>query len=327
MSTSGGDRDAVRTARLHGIEPTPAVCRALPTRRIPTRPERIAQRLRMKAGRLSYEDAWLSPLQAARAQALGASTGGAPRFLVRVDEFPYHSGLDDPRYGREASRRFHAVMAEEGLLYLMSVVPQWTHQPTRRGSSGGQPLDDDDRALLDQMRRDGVTFAQHGLTHRTRYNDPRRCSELCGLDHGRLTELLETGRGKLAEMGVHPRVFVPPFNRFDVGQWPVLERLYDIVTGGPESVALMGFHGGPQWWGSAIYLPCYPPLYDSAARVLPAVQAMIDREVGGWIPIVLHMGWEIDDDYGALRRLAKRVAPYAASWEDLLAAADATKQE
>ncbi|MGD0453344.1 MAG: ATP-grasp domain-containing protein [Solirubrobacteraceae bacterium] len=324
--SAGGDRDAIRSARLHRIEPTPAVCRALRTRRVPTRPERVAQRLRMKAGALSYEDSWLSPLQAARAQALSAASDTGPRFLVRVDEFPYYSGLDDPRYGREASERFHAVMAEERVPHLMSVLPQWTHQPLEPAGSGGRPLDDEDCALFEQMRRDGVTFAQHGHTHRTRYSDPRRRSELCGLDPGQLTELLEGGRRKLAEAGVHPRILVPPFNRFDAAQWPVLERLYDIVTGGPESVLLMGFHGGPQWRGSAVYLPCYEPLYASAATVLPAAQAMIDGQVGGWIPIVLHMGWELDDGFAALRRLAKRVAPYAASWEDLLAAADASRQ-
>jgi predicted ATP-grasp superfamily ATP-dependent carboligase len=327
-SGSGSDdRDALRSARLHGLDPTPAVCRALRTRRIPTRPERVAQRLRMKAGRLSYEDSWLSPLQAARRQALGAVADGGLRFLVRVDEFPYYSGLDNPKYGREASKRFHAVMAEAGVPHLMSVVPQWTHEPMQPAGVGGRPLDDDDRVLLDQMRQDGVTFAQHGHTHRTRNTDPRRHSELCGLDQDRLTELLENGRKKLAEVGVHPRILVPPFNRFDATQWPVLERLYDVITGGPESVVLMGFHGGPQWRGSAIYLPCYAPLYDSAAVVLPAIETMIDRGVGGWIPVVLHMGWEIDDDYAALSRLAKHVAPYAASWDDLLATADASNRE
>jgi predicted ATP-grasp superfamily ATP-dependent carboligase len=325
-AAGGGDPDAIRSARLHGIGPTPAVCRALRTRRVPTRPERVAQRLRMKAGRLNYEDSWLSPLQAARRQALTAASDQGPRFLVRVDEFPYYSGLDDPRYGREASRRFHAVMSEERVPHLMSVLPQWTHQPLEPAGSGGRPLDDEDRELLEQMRRDGVTFAQHGHTHRTRYADPRRRSELCGLDPGELTELLEGGRRKLAEAGVHPRILVPPFNRFDAAQWPVLERLYDVVTGGPESVLLMGFHGGPQWRGSAVYLPCYEPLYASAATVLPAAQAMIDEHVGGWIPIVLHMGWELDDDFAALRRLAKLLSPYAASWEDLLAAADASRQ-
>lgn len=318
--------DALRSARLHGLDPTPAVCHALRTRRIPTRAERVAQRLSMKAGRLSYEDSWLTPLEDARRQALGTGSTGAPKFLVRVDEFPYYSGLDDSKYGREASRRFHAVMAEEGVPHLMSVLPQWTHEPLRPTGVGGRPLDDHDRVLLEQMAKDGVTFAQHGHTHRTRFADPRRHSELCGLSASELTELLDEGRRKLADVGIHPRILVPPFNRFDAEQWPVLERLYDVVTGGPESVVLMGFHGGPQWRGSAIYLPCYAPLYDSAAMVLPAVESLIERGIGGWIPIVLHMGWEIDDDYGALRRLARRVAPHAVSWDDLLATADASRR-
>lgn len=320
-----GDSDEVRSARLHGLDPTPAVRRALRTRRIPTPPERILQRLRMKAGQLSYRDSWLSPLQAARRQALGGAADGGPRFLVRVDEFPYYSGLDNPKYGLQASKRFHAVMAEEGVPHLMSVVPQWTHEPLKPTGSGGRPLDDEDHALLEQMRQDGVTFAQHGHTHRTRFRNPRRHSELCGLDATGLTELLERGRAELAEAGVHTRILVPPFNRFDAAQWPVLEQLYDVITGGPESVMLMGFHGGPQWRGSAIYLPCYAPLYSSAEDILPAVEEMIASEVGGWIPIVLHMGWEIDDHYTALRRLATRIAPHTASWEDLLTAADASR--
>ncbi len=318
--------DELRSARLHGLPATPAVCKALRTRRVPTRPERIGQRLLMKGGRLSYEQSWLAPLQAARREALGAGVGGGPRFLVRVDEFPYYCGLDMPKFGLEASRRFHAVMAEAGVPHLMSVLPQWTHDTLNPAGTGGRALDEGDRALLEQMRRDGVTFAQHGHTHRTRYADPRRHSELCGLSAQQLDELLEQGRAKLAEVGVVPRILVPPFNRFDAEQWPVLARRYDIVTGGPESVMLMGFHGGPQWRGSAIYLPCYAPLYDTAAAVLPAVEAMIDSGASGWIPIVLHMGWEIDDDYATLRALARRVAPYTASWDELLACADASRR-
>lgn len=326
FANHGAGNDAARSARLHGVEPTSAVCRALRTRRIPTRPERIAQRVLMKTGRLSYERSWLAPLLAARRETAGGAHDEGPRFLVRVDEFPYYSGLDDPRFGLDASRRFHAVMAEEGVPHLMSVLPQWTHDALTPASVGGRPLDDDDRALLEQMRSDGVTFAQHGHTHRTRFADPRRHSELCGLDANRLTELLEEGRAKLARVGIEPRILVPPFNRFDAAQWPVLAELYDIVTGGPESVMLMGFHGGPQWRGSAVYLPCYAPLYESADVVLPAVEAMIDQNASGWIPIVLHMGWEVDDDFASLRRLARRVSPHAASWDDLLAAVDASRQ-
>ncbi|MGA2454738.1 MAG: DUF2334 domain-containing protein [Solirubrobacteraceae bacterium] len=321
-----GERDELRSAQLHGLPPTPAVCRALRTRRIPTRPERILQRLEMKAGRLSYEKSWLAPLQAARRAALGADAGDGPRLLVRVDEFPCYSGFDTPKFGLEASRRFHSVMAEEGVPHLMSVLPQWTHDPLNPAASGGRALDEDDCALLEQMRKDGVTFAQHGHTHRTRDADPRRHSEMCGLSAAQLDELLEQGRLKLAEAGVHPRILVPPFNRFDAGQWPLLERRYDVITGGPESVVLMGFHGGPQWRGEAIYLPCYAPLYSTAAAVLPAIESLIADGTAGWIPVVLHMGWEIDDDYAALRRLARRMAPYASSWDDLLLRADACRQ-
>jgi predicted ATP-grasp superfamily ATP-dependent carboligase len=313
------------SAALHGAPPTPEVLKALRQRRIPPYPGRAAQRLRMKAGRLTFEEDWLVPLQAARREALGAAAEGPPRLLVRVDEFPDSSGYDNPKLGRLASERFHDVMAEEGVHHLMSIVPQWTHEPKRPGGSGGRAFDDADRALLERLRADGVTFAQHGATHRTRHPRPSRQSELCGLDNARLGELLDGGRRSLAGVGVHPRVFVAPFNRFDAGQWPALAARYDVVTGGPESVMLMGFHGGPQWRDGAIYLPCYAPLYDSAAAVIPAVDWLIAEAIGTWIPIVLHMGWEVEDDFATLRRLARRIAPYTVSWEDFLSAAERSR--
>jgi predicted ATP-grasp superfamily ATP-dependent carboligase len=326
-----GRTDATRTdveasARLHGVEATtPAVRRALRSRRVPPRPQRILQRLETKAGRLSYEDDWLAPLQAARRAVLGRRADGPPRLLVRVDEFPYYSGFDNPRFGYEASERFHSVLAEEGVPHLLAVVPQWTHEPMLPEGSGGRDLDDRDRELLERMRRDGVSFGQHGTTHRTRETHPRRQSELCGLDDAELDELLGAGASKLAAVGIEPRVLVPPFNRFDAGQWPVLARRYDVITGGPESIPLLGFHGSPLWRGDAVYLPCYPPLYDTAAAILSAVQPLIAAQIGTWIPIGLHMGWEIDDDYAALRRLARAIAPYATHWDEFLGAVDESR--
>jgi hypothetical protein len=279
----------------------------------------------MKAGRLTFEDAWLEPLAQLRRSQLGESADGPPRILVRVDEFPYYSGYDDPKFGFEASERFHAVMAEAGVPHLMSVLPQWTHAALEPGSTGGRELDDRDRELLERMREDGVTFAQHGCTHRTRDSNPRRHSEMCGLSNDELGRLLDQGRAKLAALDIHPRVLVPPFNRFDATQWKTLSERYTVITGGPESVVQMGFQGGPKWRGGSIYLPCYAPLYESAARVLPALETLISKQISTWIPIVLHMGWEVDDDFQALRRFAERVAPYAASWDDFLAAADASR--
>jgi Uncharacterized protein conserved in bacteria (DUF2334) len=300
--------------------------RALRERPIPSVPVRAGQRFLMKIGRLRYEDAWLRPLQVARHEALGDAARGAPRFLVRVDEFPIYSGFDDPRFGYEASARFHAVMAEENVPHMMAVVTQWTHDPLNPDGSGGRSLDDRDREMLERMRDDGVTFAQHGCSHRTRYASPRRHSEISGLGGTALGALLDCGLENLAAVGVQPRIFVPPFNRFDGGQWPVLSARYDVVTGGPESVGRIGFHGGPQWRGGAVYLPCYEPLYGRAGAVQSAVEALIDAQVGTWIPVVLHSGWETTDGFTALRRLARRIAPFAASWDEFLADIDLSRE-
>jgi hypothetical protein len=175
------------------------------------------------------------------------------------------------------------------------------------------------------MGAEGVVFAQHGTTHRTRFSNPRRRSELGGLDTEGLVALLEAGRRRLEAAGIRPRVLVPPFNRFDAGQWPVLASRYDVITGGPESVLTLGFHGGPQWRGEAVYLPCYEPLYEKAEVVAGAVDRLLEQRIGTWVPVVLHMGWEVDDGFAALGRLARRIAPYTASWRDFLNAVDASR--
>jgi peptidoglycan/xylan/chitin deacetylase (PgdA/CDA1 family) len=306
-----GDADAAELPR--------AVRKALEPRPVPSAPLRAAQRVAMKLGRLDWEHAWLERLIDARRSVLGDAASGPPRFLVRVDEFPYYTSFDQPQ-DLEMSRRFHEVMADAGLVHLISALPQLTHAPLEVGSSGGRPLGEQEIALFERMRRDGVTFAQHGTTHRTRFDDPRRRSELCGLEPQALDALLEDGRRRLLAAGVgETRVFVPPFNRFDAAQYPLLAERFDVICGGPESVALIGFHGGPLWRDGAVYLPAYAPLYADARTILPAAERLIALAPGTWIPIVLHTSWEQDDDFRSLRLLAERIAPYAVSWEDLLA--------
>jgi hypothetical protein len=87
----------------------------------------------------------------------------------------------------------------------------------------------------------------------------------------------------------------------------------------------MGFHGGPQWRGQAVYLPCYAPLYERASVVLGAVERTLEQQVATWVPVGLHMGWEVEDRFAALARVAKRIAPYAASWDDFLGAVDESR--
>ena len=283
---------------------------------------RAAQRLAMKLDRLDWKRAWLDPLLTLRRNVLGDQAAGPPKFLVRVDEFPYYTSFDQPQ-DLEMSQRFHHVMATAGVPHLMSILPQLTHAPLTVGSTGGRPLGDEEIELINQMRRDQVTFAQHGTTHRTRFESPRRRSELCGLSPVELERTLDDGLQRLRDAGVDStRVFVPPFNRFDAAQYPLLADRFDIVCAGPESVALMGFHGGPLWREGGVYLPCYAPLYANARTILPVAEQLIDRAPGTWIPIVLHTSWELEDEFQSLERLAERIAPFTANWEDLLAEID-----
>lgn len=310
---------------LIGTVPNGRAPRALRSGRVPPFPLRAAQRVAMKAGLVTYERHVLGPLLEVRRRALGDAAAGPPRFLVRVDEFPHYRAGDDPQnYGVESSRAFHAPLAAAGVPYLMAIVPRVTTRPLDPEASGDRALNESELEFLAQMGRERVTFGLHGYNHRTRHAHPRRHSELCGLANSELEALLDRALGELAPAGVRPRVFVPPYNRFDASQYEVLAERFDVICGGPESVPLMGFHSGPQWRGDAVYLPCYPPLYGTAEQCLPAIADLVARQVGTWVPIVLHPGWEMADPSG-LERFAREIAPYAEPWDDFLDAVDASR--
>lgn len=318
--------DTEQNVRLHlGDEhPLGSPARVLGTSAFPPTPIRELQRAAARVGLLSWQRRWLAPLERERGRA--GLPKGPPRFLVRVDEFPCATSLDDPeRYGLNAARRFHEVMRETGVRHLMAVVPQMTRSPLDPDARGGRPLGDDELAHLERMRADGVTFAQHGTTHRTRQANPHRHSELVGLSLPDTEALLDHGRSLLRDHGIETRIFVPPFNSFQASQWPVLAQRYDVVCGGPESIRYIGWHGGPLWRGSAAYLPCYPPLYGRARDMIAPAAEMIEQAPGTWIPIVLHLAWEADDNFLGLRRLAERLAPCSVDWDSFLEELDRSR--
>ncbi len=323
------DAETRQNARLilgpgAGLEVMPrTLLEAARPRRTGPRPVRIAQRLAMRRGRLTFERAIIQR-ERARREALGQVRLEAPRFLVRVDEFPHWLADDEPaRYGTEAFKRFHAILSEHGVPYLLAVVPRPSERPLDPRGTACRALTDSDLDTLRALQADGVELAIHGLDHRTRDAHPRRQSELLGRGAAELTERLALADLALAPLGERPRVFVPPWNRFDRAQWPVLSRRFDIVCGGPESVMQVGFHAAPTWWDDAVYLPSYAPFYEHAERVLPAVRDAVDRQGGGWIPIVLHWGWEVDDAWEHLPGLARALAGRAAPWREFLAEIDA----
>lgn len=287
----------------------------------------IADRLLMKAGVAGYMRTLVPRDLDVLRRALDGDAGGVPRVLVRIDEFPHARAADEPaRVGTERYRTFHEIMAEAGVPYLVALMPRVSHDyldPRRRDDRG---LDDGEIAMIRRLDEDGVAFGLHGLNHRTRHADPRRHSELSGLGDKALGALLDRALRTLEEhAGVAPRVFVAPFNRFDARQWPELAARFAVVTGGPESVRVMGLTPTPQWRGGAVYLPSYPPLYGSAEEAAGGTAALAARGAGVWAPVVLHWGGEQRDDWAGLRRAARILACHAVPWADLLTAVERTR--
>jgi hypothetical protein len=295
--------------------------------RLPTRqPHRFGQAVALKAGRLGWERSIVEPLQSFRRDALGDEAPGPPRVLVRVDEFP-HARAHDPngKFGTEAFRRFHAVLAEAGIPYLLAITPQVSRDYLDPETQERRPLDPGEIETMRTLPADRVVFGLHGADHRTNHANPRRHSEFCGLSNDEAAARIDGARAIFDGLDLPTPVFVPPFNRFDAGQYRLLAKRFEVVCGGPESVRLLGWQPSPVWQGETVYLPSYAPLYGTSAEAAAGVQALIDREANIWAPVTLHWGWELEDDFASLRRLCDLLQGIAADWTDFLAAVAATR--
>jgi hypothetical protein len=326
------DRDADRSRRLlfapeladgtlRGADLARAPVReAVRSRRIPSALSRAYQGSLMGRGALSYESETVPRAMAGREAVLGERAAGPPRLLVRVDAFPHPLTDEDPaRYGTGRFRAVHAMFAEAGLRYLLPVAPRVVRDGEHRR------LDDDELELLADLRRDGVTFAAHGLDQRSRRARPRPPSELSGLSKRALAERLDLAADELAEAAIRPDVLVPPFDRFDWRQWPTLAERYSVISGGPASVGRMGYHDTPLWRGAAVWAPAYPPLHDGAADALAAIRRLADRGAALWVPVALDWGHESDAGLDDLADLAREAAGWSTDWEDFLDAVRASR--
>jgi Uncharacterized protein conserved in bacteria (DUF2334) len=298
----------------------PEVASAVATRPVPPAPVRRLQRLAMKRGVFDFERRNLGPLNAARRAVLGPDAAGSPRFLVRVDEFPLAGAYEQSDRREDDFARFHSILTEAGIPYLIAVSPGVARDYLNPAGAESRPLSDRELATLEDLRHAGVGFALHGFDHRTHDPRARHRSELVGLNDGALSDLLDLGSERLAQAGIHPRVFAPPFNRFEARQYHELARRYDVVCGGPESVPLFGFHRTPLARGEAIYVPAYSPFYGRSREVAAAAERAIAAQVALPIPVVLHWSWEADADWADLRRLVRRLAGHARPWDELLTA-------
>jgi hypothetical protein len=303
-------------------DPRKLAAAAKPFRRLgtPPLPLRLAQALAVKRGRLSWRASVAEPLMAARREALGEAAAGPPRVLLRVDELPHARAFEAGRFDSAAFRRFHAVLAEAGIPYLLAISPRVSRDYLDPGTAESRPLRDSEIELLQELHRDGVTFGLHGMDHRTRHASPRRHSEFCGLGAEQAAARVDAARAEFDRLGLPTPVFVPPFNRFDRSQYAALAERFEVVCAGPESTRLLGFSPTPAWRGEAVYLPSYPPLYERAGAVADEVERLAAAEAALWAPATLHWGWELDDDFAALRRLCGALSGRVAAWEEFLAA-------
>lgn len=300
----------------------PGVTLASHRRKVPSAPRRLLDALAMKRGWIGWESNVVKPWLDHNGGASGDDAGGPPKVLLRVDEFPHARAFDSGgRFGTDGFKRFHAVLAEASIPYLLAVTPRVSRDYLDPGVDQSRPLDDSEIAVLRSLTDEGVAFGLHGLDHRTRHASPRRHSELCGLSVEALADRIDRALGVFDELDLSTPVFVPPFNRFDASQYPVLAERFDVVCGGPESVRLVGFSPTPARWGDAVYMPSYPPLYGHAAEVAAGVERLAELEATLWAPATLHWGWELEDDFDSLRRLCQTLAGRTATWPELLAAA------
>jgi Uncharacterized protein conserved in bacteria (DUF2334) len=325
--------DERRTAALqlwpHEPSPDPAEAqRELGVKRLPTpQPLRFAEALAQKRGRLGWERHVAEPLTRFRRAALGDTPAGPPRALVRVDEFPHARAFDsDGKFGTDAYKRFHAVLAGAGIPYLLAITPHVSRDYLDPEVAERRNLDDAEIETMRALKGDGVVFGLHGADHRTRNPSPRHHSEFCGLTPAEAAARIDGARAVFDAIDLPTPVFVPPFNRFDAAQYPLLAERFDVVCGGPESVRLLGFHRTPVWQGEAVYLPSYAPLYGTAAQAGAEIERLSELETALWAPITLHWGWELKDDFAGLRRLCELLQGRVADWNEFLAAVAASRE-
>jgi peptidoglycan/xylan/chitin deacetylase (PgdA/CDA1 family) len=328
LTVAAPDLDALRGARLlfdaeiaagtveADAVTIPTVLDAIRARPVPSAIGRLTQDVRRKLGRLDHERAVDAPLMAARRAVLGERAAAPPRFLVRVDEFPHYKAWDEPeRFGSAGFERFHEILQAAGVPYLVAALPRVSRAPLDPQGTASRALTEEEAALLRRVAGSaGVAIALHGRDHRTRFADPRRHSELCGLDAAATVALLDDALAELDRHGIYPDVFVAPYNRFDAGQWSALAQRFAVIGGGPESIRQIGFQRAPVWREGAVYLPAYAPCYGRAREVLPAAERAIERQTGLWTPLVLHWGWEAEAGWRELEALCAHIAPYAADW-------------
>jgi len=204
-------------------------------------------------GRLKRRGSWTHAGVLKRAARVGES--GTPRFLLRVDDYPrWDRGLD-------GFIRFHSVLREAGIPYLLGVIPRPADDPgDEHGRTERHWTPEEEEVLKDAGRH--VEVALHGWTHRRRCGDA--AAEIVGRSRDELAHQVREGISTLERAGLTPKAYIPPFNAVDAAALDVLQEYFNAVLGGPESVRWLGCLGSPCRLRGTWFIPSYPPAYGLA---------------------------------------------------------------
>lgn len=208
--------------------------------------------------------------------------------LLRIDDFPGTKPQEFDRHNLESFKRFHAVLAERDIEYLLGVIP----------------LHSTDEQLDWLAGRKYIVPAMHGVNHDERFQNE--------FGHW-LTDIgvysaLAVAKDILERILGPIDVYIPPHNAVDLRTCLALRRLgFSSVAAGPETSpeAL-----GPTGWISTSGLKAlysdYPKEYGRSDELITRGSVEHLRHVSSLpvdVYLTLHWTWEhnLGRDYGDLK--------------------------
>jgi len=259
-------------------------------------------RLRLPVG------AWTARVEAARR---AAEAPAAPLVLVRVDDYP-HWSVPTARF-----RTFHQIMAAAGVSFLLGATPFLAANPLSPVSDQRPEDATEWEWLAEAVESRQAEVGLHGATHRTRRLGFH--SEFDGMPLARARAVIAEAWAALERRGCRPVAFVPPFDRFPPALWSALPDECRILCLGPESLLDVPPAPSVGLRNGRTVVFSLPPFYGRADQILAALEGArwLERP-GAVLPITLHWTWELDDDFAAVGRLARRIATRTGSWRSLV---------
>lgn len=223
-----------------------------------------------------------------------------PKILVRVDDFPHHT-IDFEKFVQ-----FDKIMKKYEIPYLLGVTPFICKKPAELRKTQTRLLSKQEINYLKKiiLKEKRVVLAQHGVTHKTIRKKP--LSEFIGLPDDILNKKLKESINYLKKLGFSIKVFIPPFNTFNIKNLQILKKYFKIITGGPESIRVFGKLPIGNLDG-VLYVPSYPPLYLKAHQT----KIPISKELAC---STIHWAWFDEEE---IEVICKRIKSYVINWNNL----------